>query len=403
VRDDPIALLERELLDAAHRRAVLLDEPDASSHEPRGPRPQASRPARRRSSLGAFAAVALSGAAVAVALGALVSLHGRSASTQTRASAPAAPSSARRQLIDILGVLRRPQTPADLRILPQLTNVSTQVGIPDRPLIRYATTTPWGEKLYFVPTSTVMAGQRVEELSVLSSQGGSGGARAAEIEAGQEIGTQGGAGIRGTRVTVVVPDGVASVKLVLPRQPFPGQYGAPIYPHSIAVTTAVHGNVAALQIDRQSGIPFPMIWYGPDGQVVKRIGNLAGANQVVPTPRPGPETALSRAAERDPSTPDRVWVTPSVGGPNTRFTVHFRVLLNNADYSYRLSGTRCPAITPSGGGGGGTDDLRGRIWSDSIDAVQGQVWCPGTYHLSVAVMGRAHASPFGTATFTVIR
>lgn len=404
MRDDPIALLERELVDAAHRRAVVLDEPDTSSHEPRGPWPYASRPARRRSSLGAFAAVALSGAAVAVALGALVSLHGRSAaSTPNRPPAPAATSSSRRQLIDILGVLRRPQTPADLRILSQLTNVPVQVGTPDRPLIRYATTTPWGEKLYFVPTSAVMGGRRVEELSVLSSQGGSGGARVAEIEAGQEIGTQGGAGIRGTRVTVVVPDGVASVKLILPRQPLPGQYGAPIYPHSLAVTTPVHGNVAAVQVGRQSGIPFPMIWYGADGHVVKRIGNLAGANRVLPTPKPGPETALSRAAERDPSTPNRVWVTPRVGGPHTKFMVHFRVLLNNVDYSYRLSGTRCPGITPAGGGGGGADDLRGRIWSDGIDAIQGQAWCPGTYRLSVAVMGRANASPFGTATFKVIR
>jgi hypothetical protein len=346
----------------------------------------------------------LSGAAVAVALGALVSLHGRpAASTQARPSVPAASSSSRQQLIDILGVLRRPQTPADLRILSQLTPPSPMFGTPDRSLIRFATTTPWGERLYLVPTMLVSGGRRVERLSLFSTQGGGGAGTAADIEAGDGIGTEGGGGIRGTRVTVVVPDGVAKVALVLPRQPLPGQYGAPIYAHSVAVTAVVHGNVAAAQVDRQSGIPFPMIWYGPAGQVVKRIGNLAGANRVVQTPQPGPETALSRAAERDPSTPNRVWVTPSVGGPNTKFTVHFRVLLNNADYSYRLSGTRCPAITPSGGGGGGTDDLRGRIWSDSIDAVQGQTWCPGTYHLSVAVMGRGNASPFGTATFTVKR
>jgi hypothetical protein len=399
VRDDPIALLERELLDAAHRRAVPMDEP---SHEPRGPWPHASRPARRRSSLGAFAAVALAGAAVAVALGALVSLHGRSASTPNRPSAAAQPSS-RQQLIDILGVLRRPQTPADLRILSQLTPPPPFFGTPDRSLIRFATTTPWGERLYFVPTTARRAGKRIEQLSEFSTQGGGGAGTPASIEAGQEIGTEGGGGIRGTRVTLVVPDGVAKVEFVLPRQPIPGQYGAPIYPHSLAVTTAVHGNVAAVQVDRQSGIPFPMIWYGADGHVVKRIGNLAGVNRVVPTPQPGPETALSRAAERDPSTPNRVWVTPRVGGPHTKFIVHFRVLLNNVDYSYRLSGTRCPGITPAGGGGGGIDDLRGRIWSDGIDAIQGQAWCPGTYRLSVAVMGREHASPFGTATFTVIR
>ncbi|MFZ0970712.1 MAG: hypothetical protein WAN22_00715 [Solirubrobacteraceae bacterium] len=50
----------------------------------------------------------------------------------------------------------------------------------------------------------------------------------------------------------------------------------------------------------------------------------------------------------------------------------------------------------------------GRIWSDVVDAVGGQSWCPGTYHLSATIMDRGRygalkhpASPFGTATFTV--
>jgi len=83
-------------------------------------------------------------------------------------------------------------------------------------------------------------------------------------------------------------------------------------------------------------------------------------------------------------------------------------LLNDADYSYQLSGTPCPAITVNGGDGGGSGDLRGRTWSDQVVAVAGQKWCPGTYHLSATVMdlGRygnlTHpAKPFGTATFTV--
>ncbi|HET6866338.1 MAG TPA: hypothetical protein VFH80_10455 [Solirubrobacteraceae bacterium] len=404
MRDDPITLLERELVDAARRRAMVVDEP---SHEPRGPWP-ALRPARRRSSLGAFAAVVLSGLAVVVALGALVSLHGRSASP-ARPTASAKPSS-RQQLIDILGVLRRPQVPADLRILSQVTHLPQFVGTPDRALTRFATTTPWGEKLYFVPMRAVMAGRHVEQLSVFSLQGGGGAGTAASIDAGEGIGTQGGGGIPGTRVTLVVPDGVARVAFVLPRQPFPGQYGAPIYPHSLTVTAAARDNVVAVRIDRNvPGVQFPMIWYAADGHVIKRIGNLAAADRVVPTPQPGPETALSRAAERDPSTPNRVWVTPAVGGPHTNFKVHFQVLLNNADYSYRLSGTKCAAITVSGGGGGGTNDLRGRIWSDVVGAVQGQAWCPGTYHVSVSIMGGERrvvtypARPFGTATFRVNR
>jgi hypothetical protein len=189
-----------------------------------------------------------------------------------------------------------------------------------------------------------------------------------------------------TRFTLLVPDGVSRVRFSFP---------------SLGVSVPVRGNIAAVQVNRPccSGQP-GLVWYGANGQVIKRI---VGTNPPPRPGRPGPETAQSRAAERDPSTPNRVWVTPRVGGPHTKFMVHFRVLLNNVDYSYRLSGTRCPAITPAGGGGGGTDDLRGRTWSGPIDAVQGQTWCPGTYRLSVAVMGRKHAGPFGTATFTVKR
>lgn len=65
-------------------------------------------------------------------------------------------------------------------------------------------------------------------------------------------------------------------------------------------------------------------------------------------------------------------------------------------------------ITFPGGGGGGPTDIRGRIWSDRLDAVRGQTWCPGTYHVSVTVMdlGRAGhlkhpARSFGIAPFTV--
>jgi len=194
-----------------------------------------------------------------------------------------------------------------------------------------------------------------------------------------------------TRFTVLVPDGVATVEFVL-RHP---------------VTVPVHANVAAAQVDQGccSGA-VPMIWRASNGRVIKQIGGALP--RAATPPRPGPETAVSRAAERDPSTPNRVWVTPSVGGPHTVFKVHFQVLLNDADYGYHLSGTSCPAITVSGGDGGGTQDLRGRIWSDAVDALAGQTWCPGTYHLSATIMDlgrygnlKRPARPFGTATFTV--
>ncbi|MBV9607670.1 MAG: hypothetical protein JO027_21320 [Solirubrobacterales bacterium] len=427
MRDDPIALLERELMGAARRRAVVVEDPAGSSHEPRGPWPSALRPARRRSSLGGFAAVVLSGLAVIVALGALVSLHGGKSPAR---SAPARPAAipGRQQLIDILGVLRRPQTKADLdpRILSQLSNPPPIAlrGAPDLPLVRLASTTPWGEKFYLVPYLPPTAAQvaavarrfpglpshliRGETLDLLSAGGGGGGGDATGVEAGQAMEIDGAGrsfagGSTQTRYILVVPDGVARVEFYFPPQGIPG--GGPTYHRSLAVTVPVHGNIAAVQVARQMGAPPALIWYGSGGRVIKQIGSM---KPPPPTPQQGPETALSRAAERDPSTPNRVWVTPAVGGPHTVFKFHFLVLLTDADYSYQLSGTKCPAITVNGGSGGGTNDLRGRIWTDVVDGVAGQSWCPGTYHLSATIMdlGRAGslkhpAKPFGTAAFTV--
>jgi hypothetical protein len=210
---------------------------------------------------------------------------------------------------------------------------------------------------------------------------------------------------------LIVPDGVARVVFVLPRQPGGGSPGAPVYRRILKVSAPVHNNVAAVQVNRECcGGQLAMIWYGADGHVVKRIGNLAALNRVLPAPKPGPETPESRAAERDPSTPNRVRVTPATGNQHAKYAVHFRLLLNDADYRYTFSGTSCPQITHPGGGGGGTGDLRGRIWSDNLQAVQGQMWCPGTYHVSVSVMDLGRygnlkhpAKPFGTATFVVHR
>lgn len=398
MHDDPIAVLERELVSAARRR-VRLAPPVALP-------PVAVR--RRRGSMGAFAAVVLAGLAVVIALGALVSLRGHKQPVH-HAPARAATVPGRQQLIDILGVLRRPQTPADLA---RKHWIPMGWGTLDISLIRRATVTPWGEPVYLIPVK--QSGH--EAISLLVGSGGGCCARASDIVHFGDVTTEGAGrsfagGSTGTRVVALVPDGVARVAFVLPRQPSPGQAGAPIYRRSLTVNARVHDNIAAVQVDRESdGAPPAMIWYAPDGHVISRIGNPAGADRVIAPPRAGPETALSRAAERDPSTPNRVWVTPAAGGQHTNFQVHFQVLLNDADYSYQLSGTSCPGITVNGGDGGGTNDLRGRIWSDQVVAVEGQRWCPGTYHLSATVMDlgrhgnlKRPAKPFGTATFTVRR
>ncbi|MGO9750977.1 MAG: tyrosine-type recombinase/integrase [Solirubrobacteraceae bacterium] len=116
--------------------------------------------------------------------------------------------------------------------------------------------------------------------------------------------------------------------------------------------------------------------------MLKRVGSPTAANRIVPTPKPGPE--LSRAAKRDPSTPNHVWVTPSTGGPHTQFTLHFQVLLTGAFYHYTFTGTRCPQLPVTTGGVGG-GDIRGQLWSDQLSAGAGEPLCGGTYHVSVAV------------------
>src|SRR6202035_5625902 len=125
---------------------------------------------------------------------------------------------------------------------------------------------------------------------------GSGGgccASAANIAAGHDMTTEGAGrsfagGSTQTRLVLLVPDGVAKVEFVLPRQPSRNSPGSPIYATTQRITVPVHGNVAAVQIKREccaAGVP--MIWYGADGHVIKRIGNLGSVRRVLPPPQPG--------------------------------------------------------------------------------------------------------------------
>ncbi len=196
--EDPIAVLERELVDAARRRI-------------------AGRSKRHRPNLGSLAAALLVGLTLAIAGGALLVLGGHKRLT------PSTSVAGRQQLIDILAVLRRPQTKGDLdpKIVSQLsgTPLAALAGTPDLPLVRFATTTPWGEKLYFVPskppTASALAtlesqspqsafydrpalarilarrASRGETLEMFSSNGGGGDATAADIETGDAFQIEG--------------------------------------------------------------------------------------------------------------------------------------------------------------------------------------------------------------------
>jgi hypothetical protein len=254
----------------------------------------------------------------------------------------------------------------------------------------------------------------VEEVAVYSPAGQiyPGAGNAARIHAGT-IGVSfwgpGGPRSGVTRGFEVVPDGVAKVTYLLPRQP-QAQYGYPTYPQVGHLTIAVHGNIAAYQTRRPPGTAGT--WYAADGHVLKRFGNAAAAAKVVPVKQPTPETARSRAAEHDPSTSNPVAVTRIGNGPTPTFRLHFRALLNGADYGLDWSGPRCRGlILPRGFTE--TVVLRGSTVSTALPLIPDRPGCKGTYHVSARVIGlepigsirpvgrKINAKPFGSATFTV--
>lgn len=382
MNDDPIALLERELVEAARRQAD-------------------DRRSRRRFGLGrivdAFAVAAVLAVTLVIGAGALILLVG-----QHRAGSPTYAVPGREQLVDIIGALRRPRTSADVHS-PTIARLLSGYnpgrepwdarGAPDLPLIRRAAVTPWGEAVFLVPLKP-NGGLRQEGLLWTTRSFTDCCVTPAEM---QTLGEANNAGrvkrrIGGReevldRFVAVVPDGVARVQL--------GR-----------LVMTVHDNVAAAQASGNLvGRRPTMFWFGPNGNAIRRIGDLAGSYRSLAIPQPGPVTAASRAAERDPSTPNHVWITPRLGGPHTAFRVHFRALLTAAGYAYTVTGGKCRSLW---GTEGKPADSRGHIWSDTVLPVSGKSWCRGTYRLSVTVTDLGPAGrlkhptrPFGTTTFVV--
>ena len=191
------------------------------------------------------------------------------------------------------------------------------------------------------------------------------------------------------------------------------EYGWPTYPRAGHLSVSVHGNVATAESPRFGRIEAE-IWYTANGRVFRRFGSVGAAHRVVPLVGPGPETAQSRAAEQDASTPDHVSVTPSTGGPNTRFALRFRALLDNAEYGLHITKPNCPGVHLShsyNGEGNPRGNLRGDLINAPLVEPNSQPRCPGAYSVSVRVTAigpigpkQAHpvsSKPFGTATFTV--
>jgi hypothetical protein len=183
----------------------------------------------------------------------------------------------REQLIDVLAVLRRPQTSADLHSgdIPAIlrrgsTPFSRSV---DTRLVRRAGVTAWGAPLLLIPFLPATAAQRRRSSFArtaesklegiwINSGGGSCCYTAANVEAGNAM-NEGGVGslITGkhqTRLIMLVPDGVARVEF---------RWHSP----RLDVTARVHDNVASVAANRPCchGIE-RTIWYSADGRVIRQ-------------------------------------------------------------------------------------------------------------------------------------
>lgn len=252
---------------------------------------------------------------VAIVVGGVALLHARRSSHAASTTAPQTISPAARSLLNTVGVLRRPQTKADLdpallRLLKRPGLIAI-LGTPDIPLIRLAAVTPWGSRVFLVPRKPLSAtalGKLPPQLRELASRGrtrlgsaetlqlmevsaggtggsGGGGGTATDLKQhGEEL--WGGAPGSATRAVMVVPDGVSRVSLLFPRQEAP--HGL-TYTRSVVLTAPVHNNVIAVEIHRVVDNPFQyMLWYGPAGHLIKRFGSTTKFNRVIPPAAPAP-------------------------------------------------------------------------------------------------------------------
>lgn len=190
-----------------------------------------------------------------------------------------------KSLLSILAILRRPATAADA-IPQQLAGR----GLTRDVFVHYIRRTRVidGSPYYVYPA--IVGGCGVEkqhegmmELATHIDLGGGaiggtggGGATAAEIEQGYDAGTGPPGSSTSATVTMIVPDGVASVTLRYPAGRASG-YSKKISP-PITITTTPVNNMLVLRVPRSAGggpIWTPMmIWRAANGHIIKTFNKL---------------------------------------------------------------------------------------------------------------------------------
>ena len=198
----------------------------------------------------------------------------------------------RQRLIDVLGVLRAPQTAADRsfaqRGWPEPPRAPGSTTRPDRSLIRLATVTPWGAKVFLVPltapTNHVLRRDLGETVALwVQGIGWSDFSTLGEIRSGSAWGPQGSYrrpdGTVGSRFFEIVPDNVARVGFYTHVQLRP-------FRASGLVTAAAHHNIAAFQVKGAGARLVAAVWYAADGRVIKRVGDWHRGTTLASPTRP---------------------------------------------------------------------------------------------------------------------
>jgi hypothetical protein len=206
----------------------------------------------------------VSAIAASAALGlAICLLAGASASIAAPHAAPSAGNQDVRQLVGILGVLRRPQRPAD-RDVALLRGLSGGYH-PVLSLMRLAETTSWRQQIFLVPfTPTHQPGGLIRTsggLDVVTAAGGAGVFTADDVERGEVYFS----GYKPNFLVLVVPDHVARIALTL-------RTGSGSH-HPLVIRAAVHHNVAAFltPFSVRTVMGHTLKWYGSSGQLLRRL------------------------------------------------------------------------------------------------------------------------------------